>query len=83
MSDVELVIRIPEGLKKDFEAEQWTALSCMEMKEALMNGTTLPKGHGKLIDVKRVGSTSFRVQEILMKAQAIVEADKEESEIEK
>lgn len=32
MSDVELVIKIPEGLKKDFETEQWTALSCMEMK---------------------------------------------------
>lgn len=50
MADIELVIKIPEGLKKDFESEQWTALSCMEMKDALMNGTPLPKGHGRLID---------------------------------
>ena len=50
MADIELVIKIPEGLKKDFELEQWTALSCMEMKNALINGTPLPKGHGRLID---------------------------------
>lgn len=48
MADIELLIKIPEGLKKDFELEQWTALSCMEMKDALMNGTPLPKRHGKL-----------------------------------
>lgn len=48
MANIELVIKIPEGLKKDFELEQWTALSCMEMKDALMNGTPLPKGYGKL-----------------------------------
>ena len=47
---MQIVIDIPEGLKKDFESEQWTALSCMEMKDALMNGTPLPKGHGDLID---------------------------------
>lgn len=47
---MKLVIDIPEGLKKDFELEQWTALSCMEMKDALMNGTPLPKGHGELKD---------------------------------
>ncbi len=54
MADIELVIKIPEGLKKDFEFEQWTALSCMEMKNALMNGTPLPKGHGDLIDKEKL-----------------------------
>ncbi len=54
MADIELVIKIPEGLKKDFELEQWTALSCMEMKRALMNGTQIPKGHGRLIDADRL-----------------------------
>lgn len=44
MADIELVIKIPEGLKKDFESEQWTALSCMEMKDALMNGKSLTEG---------------------------------------
>ena len=42
MADEELVIRIPEGLRKDFEQEQWTALTCMEMKDALLNGTPIP-----------------------------------------
>lgn len=50
MADIELVIKIPEGLKNEFESEQWTALSCMEMKEALIYGKPLPKGHGRLID---------------------------------
>ena len=54
MADIELVIKIPEGLKKEFESEQWTALSCMEMKNALMNGTPLPKGHGDLIDKEKL-----------------------------
>ena len=50
MADIELVVKIPEGLKKDFESEQWTALSCMEMKNALEKATPLPKGHGTLKD---------------------------------
>ena len=50
MADMKLVIKIPEGLKKDFESEQWTALSCMEMKNALEKATPLPKGHGTLKD---------------------------------
>ncbi len=55
MADIELVIKIPEGLKKDFELEQWTALSCMEMKDALEKATLLPKGHGRLIDASALG----------------------------
>ena len=51
---MQIVIDIPQGLKKDFETEQWTALSCMEMKEALMNGIPLPKHHGRLIDISKI-----------------------------
>ena len=54
-----LIIDIPEGLKKDFELEQWTALSCMEMKNALMNGTPLPKGHGRIIDESKITSIYY------------------------
>lgn len=46
---MQIVIDIPQGLKIDFENENWTALTCMEMKDALMNGTPLPP-HGRLID---------------------------------
>ena len=48
---VEIVIKIPEGLKNDFELEQWTALSCMEMKNALEKAIPLPKGHGRIVDI--------------------------------
>lgn len=53
---MQIVIEIPEGLKKDFESEQWTALSCMEMKKALEKATPLPKGHGRLGDLDAVMS---------------------------
>ena len=46
---MKLIIDIPEGLKKDFELEQWTALSCMEMKNALINGTPLDKHDEEVI----------------------------------
>lgn len=41
---MKLIIDIPQGLKIDFENENWTALTCAEMKNALMRGTPLPKG---------------------------------------
>jgi hypothetical protein len=51
---MQIVIDIPQGLKIDFENENWTALTCAEMKNALMCGTPLPKGHGRLIDADRI-----------------------------
>ncbi len=59
MSDIELVIKIP---KEDYEGirhltnEQLRMLP-IEVAETLMriaNGTPVPKGHGKLVDVKEV-----------------------------
>ena len=38
---MQIVIDIPQGLKIDFENENWTALTCAEMKNALMRGTPL------------------------------------------
>ena len=38
---MKIVIDIPQGLKIDFENENWTALTCAEMKNALMNGTVV------------------------------------------
>lgn len=58
MAEIELVIKIPEGLKNDFESEQWTALSCMEMKEALERATPLPKGH-RFIDADEILDHAF------------------------
>ena len=81
MADIELVIKIPEGLKKDFELEQWTALSCMEMKDALMNSTPLPKGHGRIIDESQVtGTFAWDDGSIECFAPTIIDADKEQEE---
>ena len=41
---MKIVIDIPQGLKIDFENENWTALTCAEMKNALMQGAPLSKG---------------------------------------
>ncbi len=51
---MKIVIDIPQGLKIDFENENWTALTCAEMKNALMNGTPLSKGHGRLGDLDKI-----------------------------
>lgn len=46
---MEIVIKIPEGLKDVFENRNVTALDVEEMRMAIKNGTPLPKGHGDLI----------------------------------
>ena len=88
---MKIVIDIPEGLKKDFELEQWTALSCMEMKNALMNGTPLPKNHGRLGDLSELVEKLNEAQientdtykglgvakHIVIDTPTIIEADKE------
>lgn len=85
MADIELVIKIPEGLKNDFESEQWTALSCMEMKDALEKATPLPKGHGRIgdLDALRCENTDFDTYndyctmfDEIEAAETIIEADK-------
>lgn len=85
MADIELVIKIPEGLKNDFESEQWTALSCMEMKNALEKATQLPKGHGRIADIDKVleemkATRTFDIPFALERVKPIIEADKAESE---
>ena len=48
---MEIVIKIPKGLKDVFENRNVTALDVEEMRNAIKNGTPLPKGHGRLIDI--------------------------------
>lgn len=55
MADIELVIKIPETLKKIADEEDYKTFSHPVWQAILMeriqNGSPLPKGHGKLIDV--------------------------------
>ena len=76
---MKVVIDIPQGLKIDFENENWTALTCAEMKNALMHGTILPKGHGRLIDGDKLESRMKIGYCIVREAPTIIEADKEGS----
>lgn len=79
MADVELVIKLPEALYNNIQ-NGCSIYPYTLVYEALKNGTPLPKGHGRLIDVTRVGTSSFKIQEILANAPTIIEADKAESE---
>ena len=51
MADIELVINIPEEVKNRLCFGVTYPKDIQVMCEALNNGISLPKGHGKLIDV--------------------------------
>ena len=95
MANIELVIRIPEGLKDAFNhEEQWTALLCAEMRDVLQNGKQLPKGHDRLVDIsplmrglyeeKCVGELTYTTSEVYElvnnNTDTIIEADTESEE---
>lgn len=73
---IELVIKIPEGLKKEFELERWTSVSCIQMKNVLDKAIPLPKGHGRLIDESEVVSINECDGKVWCEAPTIIEADK-------
>jgi len=56
MSDIEMVIKIPEEAKKAFDRAESNELKGGYydhggvIGKAIKNGTPLPKGHGRLID---------------------------------
>lgn len=52
MADIELVIKIPEGIYESSkrECEENDSLIIDTFTYAIGNGTLLPKGHGRLID---------------------------------
>lgn len=87
MANIEVVIKISETLyTKGFES----ILSEEEKREliiAIGNGTSLPKGHGDLIDrgelLKQPIDKANYPSNYVKLARTIVEADKSESEEEK
>ena len=48
MANIELVIKIPEELYKEQLSSNW--IGNIIIHDAIVNGTLLPKGHGRLID---------------------------------
>jgi hypothetical protein len=88
MLDIELVIKIP---KDSYEA---TCNGCMlppdveNVVNAIKNGTPLPKGHGRLIDIDKLKQELINeewitdndgggLENIVDEAPTIIEADKE------
>jgi hypothetical protein len=56
MSDIELVIKIPEDVYKRtiFYREFKELNDCITTIKALEKGTLLPKGHGRLVDISKI-----------------------------
>lgn len=77
MSDIELLIKIPE---EDYKRG-------IVMASAIRNGTPLPKGHGRLIDADAISLDDIgffsisdyqkMVHKLTTSCQTIIEADKE------
>lgn len=58
MADIEMVIKIPETLKRIAKEEDYKAFShpiwLAILMECIWNGTELPKGHGRLGDLDKI-----------------------------
>ncbi len=88
MADIELVIKIPE---EDYErCKKKFQMRLNVIAIAIAKGTPLPKGHGKLIDVKDLKKDLVYMsdfsdakgvwEEDIDDAETIIDADKTESE---
>ncbi len=84
MADIELVIKIPEMVYDSIleEHDGWNNLVCT----AIRNGSPLPKGHGRLVDLEQMcedywdGNYMEINFENLKSIKTIIEANKAESE---
>ena len=82
MSDIELVINIPEENYKRIISNNAKWTDVLRLERDVMNGTPLPKGHGDLKDIESFKLTYgnegayFRYKDVIL-APTIIEADKE------
>ncbi len=97
MSDIELVIKVPEEIYKASQIIDVIYEDVIQIPlEVIANSTPLPKGHGRLIDVDSITKdlntlqTSFTINtneinpslySIDCNVPAIIEADAVESEV--
>lgn len=78
MTDIELVIKIPEE-----EYKRLVYIDIFKLRGYIENGTPLPKRHGNLVDVKEVVKLANESKDIygaLWKAPIIIEAEGEVSD---
>ena len=93
MTDIELVIKIPEDVKGIIDRKGTNEIVVETIWKAVKNGIPLPKGHGRLIAepteeeiAKTIGGKNDfadcireSVKTVFANAQTIIEADKGES----
>lgn len=73
MSDVELIVKIPEE-----EYKRLPYIDIFKLRGYIENGITLPKGHGRLIDADAVLEEPFgNTYKDIDIAETIIEANKE------
>jgi hypothetical protein len=82
MADIELVIKISEKAYNALTHTEFDAnLVVDEMRKSIVDGTPLPKGHGRIIDESQVMVTfTWDNGYIDCYAPTIIEADKESEE---
>lgn len=82
MADIELVIKTPESIIEHLKDGSFGARKedRATLVDAVMNGTPLPKGHGRIIDESKIHKCGMDFVNHHVKADAptIIEADKEE-----
>lgn len=83
MADIELVIRISEEKYKNIQGRDWKNGKkwFSEEWQAIHNGTLLPKGHGRLIDVEEVSKIANKTKDLhgaIWNAPTIIKADRSE-----
>lgn len=85
MSDIELVIKIPEEIYNYVQhIGSINMLDTQQIANAIFDGTPLPKGHGDLIDrrelLKQPIDKAYYPSNYVKFSHAIIEADTSESE---
>ena len=95
MIDIELVIKIPGEIRKLIFDGVYCGIADKRVFDAIKNGISLPKGHGRLIDVndllddinledndynRDVNMGEIITLENIDRLSTIIEADKAESE---
>lgn len=82
---MEIVIKLPEKIYKAIQDNTYCGISNSDMYDAIRNGTPLPKGHGRLVDMDAVlrhieeplTKAEFMIR---MGAEKVLDADKEVDE---
>ena len=87
MADIELVVKIPEEIYESRYGEECDEKDCLIIDAftyAIANGTPLPKGHGRIVDIDKVleemrATRTYDIPFALERVKPIIEADEEQS----